>query len=208
MALFPGRSLWANLCNVPAGQNKGAESCALQCLARCCLSASLPPAPNPPGCWGRGFKTSPFTAGQLFFPRRQRLSWQRSFLGSRRVPRASEVCASCPDLPRALPRGRQLAERKIPFLRVGIKIWESLKVRICKGHVLKYVFYPTSEVFYPGQSVGSLGLLSWEPDVLLNAVGHRTVLGGDGHSVGERRSREEQEFMDMVDCKMEPDGEI
>lgn len=90
-------------------------------------------------------------------PRRQRLSWQRSFLGSRRVPRASEVCASCPDLPRALPQGRRLAEIIIPFLRAGTKIWKSLKVRICKERELKYVLYPTSEAFYPGQSVGSLG---------------------------------------------------
>ena len=40
------------------------------------------------------------------------------------------------------PWGRWLAEIIIPFLRVGIKIWESLKVHIYKEYELKYVFYP------------------------------------------------------------------
>lgn len=44
VALFSGSSLWANLCNVPAGLSKGAESRALSplCLVCCWLSASLP----------------------------------------------------------------------------------------------------------------------------------------------------------------------
>lgn len=56
VALFSGRSLWARLCKVPAGQSEGAES---RALSACCAAACLPPSHSSPACWGRGFQTGP-----------------------------------------------------------------------------------------------------------------------------------------------------
>lgn len=123
---------------VPAGQSKGAESRALSAVPGVLLAVHLPPAPNPPGCWGRGVKTSPLRWDSYPSPGGGGRAARSGAGGS--PGRARCVPPTQTSLQRSWgewTQGRWLVEIiTISFLKVGMKIWESLKVHIYKGSYL------------------------------------------------------------------------
>lgn len=135
--------------------------------------------------------------------------------GEQEGPWGSEVCASCPDLPPALP-GRAAAEvrghgagswqrQQYQFLEQAQKFGRALRFvfmksmcftqegagrceKGCRGSGLAQGEVLISSV--PSWSMALPAALSQEPDDPLNATGHRATqksAGDSGHSVGETK---------------------